>query len=368
MHTPTHLPRTRRAVRRVALIAAAAAVVLPVLGSGQAAQAQTAATPYQPGNPLGKVAWGIDNHDQIYRWYTAAGGTNKALLAKIARRPRVFWFHEGFSPAEVDDQVRRYIKLSQEGDENKLVQLATFRLWPRTQLGMHVPLTLADQAAYKRWVDQVARGIGTARAVVIVEPDLPLAYKAPNPEVRLRLAKYAVRKFDALPRTTVYLDAGSGDWLKPAATVRMLRAAGVAYARGFSLGATHYTALGTEIAYGTQVVAGLRAAGIPRRKFVIETADNARPFTYEQYYAKHPGGLFDNAEVCRSLIERRCSTLGVPPTTHVWRSGTGLAPHLKDKARAHVDAYLWYSRPWFVHYGLGYSRERALQLARTTPY
>lgn len=339
------------------------AAVLAVLGPGTTAQAHSTT------NPLGGISWGIDSHDNLYRHYEAATGTNKQLLGKMALRPRVFWFTDLVPAADVTRKVRDYITASQAGDPNKLVHLAVFRLWPDGEGAKHKPLSMAQRAAYRQWVDNMARGIGSARVVLILEPDLAVALQGWRPAVRLRLAAYAARVFAALPNTTIYLDAGDSDWLSPSEAAAMLRAGGIRYARGFSLGATHYAGTAAGIAYGAQIVAALGKIGFPRRHFVIDTSDNARPFTYRQYYAKHPRGWFDVAEICRTRTERRCVTLGIPPTTNVAALRWGLSATRRAQARANVDAYLWFSRPWMVYAAPAYfDLRRALMAARTSPY
>jgi endoglucanase len=89
---------------------------------------------------------------------------------------------------------------------------------------------------------------------------------------------------------------------------------------------------------------------------VIDTADNGQAFTWSQYYAKHPRGDFDNAETCRTRIETQCDTLGIPPTPN-----TGGAADV-------VDAYLWFGRPWLYRQASPFRLDRALAVARTTPY
>lgn len=345
------------------VLATILAGILAVLAPSSTAQAQPAT------NPLAGTAWGIDNHDYLYRTYAAATGTQKQLLGKIALRPRVFWFTDLVPTADITRKVRDYITASQAGDPNKTVHLAVFRLWPEGEGAKQKPLSLAQQAAYRQWVDNMARGIGSARVVMVLEPDLAVALQGWRPAVRLRLAAYAARTFAALPNTTIYLDAGDSDWLSPSEAAHLLRAGGIRYVRGFSLGATHYTGTGADIAYGTQVVAELARLGLPGRHFVIDTSDNARPFTYRQYYAKHPHGWFDVAETCRTRAERRCVTLGIPPTTNVAALRWGLSATRRAQARAHVDAYLWISRPWMVYAAPAYTDlQRALAAARTSPY
>lgn len=367
--TPARTSATPPAHRRLAVLVMVAAALLAALGPSMTSQTGSAATAAAPGNPLAVRPWGIDTHDALYRAYDAATGTQKQLLAKMALRPRVFWFTPNIRTRYLSRTVEKYISKSQAGDPDTLVQMAVFRLWPRSESRKNEPLSRADQAAYRSWIDTVARSIGSARVALVLEPDLAVSLKGWRPAVRLRLARYAARVFAGLPRTTIYLDAGASDWLTVPAAVNMLRAAGIRYVRGFSLGATHYTSTAAEIAYGTQIVAGLAKAGFPRRHFVIDTSDNGRPFTWLQYWAKHPNGDFDNAETCRTRAEHRCDTLGIPPTTDVAALRWALSRQRRTQARAHVDAYLWFSRPWLVYaYPAYFDLQRALAVARTTPY
>ena len=368
MRIRTHASATRPVHHRLTVLVAVLVALLAPLATGLPVEAQTARTPAASGNPLGGRDWGIDTHDIVFKTYDTSTGTTRDLLAKLALRPRVFWFTENVPASEIRGKIRDYITKSQAGDRDKLVQLAVFRLWPRTEHRRDEPLTLAERAAYRRWVDNAARGIGSARVALVLEPDLAVSLKGWRPSVRLGLARYATKVFAGLPRTTVYLDAGSSDWLGVPQAVSMLRAAGIRYARGFSLGATHYTSPASEIAYGTQVTAALAKAGF-RKHFVVDTSDSGRPFTWTQYWADHPRGDFDNAEHCRILSQRRCVTLGIPPTTNVWRPRRGLSPQRLAQARAHVDAYLWFSRPWFVYaYPAYFDLKRTLAVARTTPF
>lgn len=148
----------------------------------------------------------------------------------------------------------------------------------------------------------------------------------------------------------------------------MLLRAGIAHVRGFALGATHYDSTAANIRYGAELVRELEEAGVPGRHFVVDTADNGRPFTWTEYRTKHPRGDFDNAEVCRTRQERRCVTLGIPPTTAVARPRWGLPEDARDLALRHVDGYLWFGRPWLVRQAAPFSLQRTLGIARTTPY
>ena len=76
----------------------------------------------------------------------------------------------------------------------------------------------------------------------------------------------------------------------------------------------------------------------------------------------------DNADVCRTKAERHCVTLGIPPTTDVTNPRWGLSASHRVQATKHVDGYLWFGRPWLHRQADPFDLQRALGLARTTPY
>lgn len=350
-----------RGRRRFGPLALLVAVLLglPLVGlaSASPSTAQVVSPAVAGTSPL-TGPWGryLVPTDDAYHAYSTATGTDKALLAKIALRARVRWFGEWIPQRDVTSKIQHYIQVEQAGDPQRLVQLAIFRLWPNGgEPGKLRPLTLADQRAYRSWIRTAAAAIGSSRTALVLEPDLPVALTGWQPAVRLALTRYAARTFAALPRTSVYVDAGDADWLRVDQAVSMLRSAGVEYTRGFSLGATHYWSLEAQDSYGRAVVAGLTAAGIPDRHFVIDTADNGRPFTWPEYWAAHPHGDFDTAETCATTADVQCVTLGHWPT---WRV---IDP-------AHVDAYLWFGRPWLYKQASPWQLDRALAIARSTPF
>jgi endoglucanase len=312
----------------------------------------------------------------IYPAYEHASGTNKALLGRIALQPRAIWFAANLGTSRIGNDVRGFIADQQQGDPDALVQMAVFRQWPREEAGRGTPLSRAEQADYRAWIDQVASAIGDARVAMILEPDLgldavpnnPGDKRTADPAVRLGLVRYAAHRFAQLSRTTVYLDASDSDWLSIEKEVPLLTAAGIDDVRGFALGATHYSSVAENIDYGTELVKALAAAGHPDKHFVIDTADNGKPFTWKQYYAKHPRGDFDNAEPCGSAAETQCDTLGIPPTTDVADERLDLTDDQSEQALKYVDGYLWFGRPWLVRQASPFSLTRSLQVARTTPF
>jgi hypothetical protein len=150
--------------------------------------------------------------------------------------------------------------------------------------------------------------------------------------------------------------------------VSLLKASGQGVARGFALDATHYDSTASEIAYGSKVVAALNRAGVRGKHFVIDTADNGKPFTYLQYFAKHRGGDFDNAQTCTSKTATRCVTLGIPPTNQVGLARWHLPATDVPLAKKNCDGYLWFGRPWLFNQADPFEMSRALAVARTTPF
>jgi hypothetical protein len=352
------------------LLLALPALVAGLMVSPSAPPASAAGYAANPSNPLAARPWGVytGKSDGVYPAYQAAAGSDRALLAKVALRPRAIWFGPWTPAAQIAAKVRDYVTRTQAGNPETVVPLAVFRLWPYSESGKSHPLSAADLAGYRSWIDQLARGIGGSRVAIVLEPDLAVALGGWRPAVRMSLASYAARVLGALPHAAVYLDGSDSDWLPVAQAAAMLRAAGVRYVRGFALGATHYSGTAANIEYGSKVVAALAAAGVRGKHFVVDTADNGRPFTWSQYWAKHPQGDFDNAEPCRTRTETRCDTLGIPPTWRVADPAWHLGTRINRLAKRHADGYLWFGRPWLVRQSSPFSLARTLQVAATTPY
>jgi hypothetical protein len=171
-----------------------------------------------------------------------------------------------------------------------------------------------------------------------------------------------------LPHTTIYLDGGAADWLTADRAAWMLKQAGIAHVRGFALSGTHYDSTGSNVVHGRQILSALAHRGIPGKHFVVDTSDNSHPFTYAQYYATHPPGPYGGAEACTTKSERRCVSLGIPPTTNVTAAAWHLSAKVKRIARRSCDAYVWYNRPWLKNGTAPFLLQRTLNIARTSPY
>jgi len=359
--------------RALAVAVLVLAALLPfAAGPGRAVASDIPPVPLaqNAANPLAARPWGVYTGpaDSVYPAWQQATGADKELLAKVALRARVRWLGTWIPAGQIAAKIQQYVAQAQAGDPDVVVPMAIFRLWPHGEGAKSQPVTAAQQRAYRAWIDQAAAGIGAARVAMVLEPDLAVALTGWRPAVRMKLASYAASVFSALPHTTVYLDAGDADWLPVDRAVAMLTRAGVAKVRGFALGATHYGSLASEVGYGQQLVSALAEAGLGTKHFVVDTADNGKPFTFSQYWAAHPHGDFDAAQACRTTAETHCVTLGVPPTWQVANSRWGLSRSLRAAAARSADGYLWFGRPWLYRQAAPFLLNRTLQVARTTPY
>jgi endoglucanase len=327
----------------------------------------TQATTFE--NPLRGRRWGVyrGRADQAWAPYENATGTERTLLGKIALRPRATWFGAWTANADIRAKVDAYIANSSGGDPDVLVQMTVFRMKPWEHDACNRLPTTAEQDSYRGWVRRFAAAVGAQHTALILQPDGPFALCAPGgSKVPSHLIGYAARVFSALPHTSVYIDSGASDWPSddPKKAADILIPASVSHARGFALNSTHYVSTASDIEFGTRIVQELASRGVPGKHFVINTAQNGAPFRWSQKRTSN----FDNSPVCRSKIDTRCVTLGIPPTTSVASTRWGLGLTDRNRARAHVDGYLWYGRPWLYMQADPYLKSRALALARTTPY
>ena len=378
--------RPARRRRAVASLVAGASLVLAAAGASTLTAATSATsrpetgvrlTPTSTaGNPFVGRPWGVykGRADQTWQPYVESTGTRRALLAKIALRPKAKWFGGWISNAEIGTKVRDYITNAQAGNPEALVQMTIFRMKPWEHEACNRLPTTAEQASYKTWTDRFAHAIGSAHAVVVLQPDGPFALCAPHGStLPSQLIAYSARTLSAQPNTSVYIEAGAADW--PAAgrqggvdaAVKILVRAGVKYTRGFALNGTHYSSTPNEVARGAAITRALADKGIHGKKFVVNTSNSGHPFVFGAYTGSDP----DNAFVCASKTEPRtktCVTLGIPPTADVTNTKWRLPSTTRTQAARYVDAYLWFGRPWLYRQADPFVMTRALQLVRSTPY
>jgi hypothetical protein len=376
-------PASRRPSTLVPLLAGASLALGAVGASsladtpaGSSTRTAVVAVASGTGNPLAGRPWGVykGRGDQAWQPYANSSGTRRKLLAKIALRPKAKWFGDWIPAGDITSKVRGYITNSQDGNPDALVQMAIFRVKPWEHEACRRLPTKAEQASYRRWITNFAKGLGDAHVAIIQQPDGPFALCTPHgSQVLSRLVAYGTRVLSSHPNTSVYVEVGAADWPHAGAqggvgaAVKIAVRGGVRYARGVALNGTHYSATADEVARGAAIVKALAAQGITGKHVVVNTAENGHPFEFGRYTGSDP----NNAFVCATKHEpraRTCVTLGIPPTTDVadprWRLSAGT----NRLARKYVDGYLWFGRPWLYRQADPFVMKRALQLVRSTPY
>ncbi|WP_164519493.1 glycoside hydrolase family 6 protein [Nocardioides ferulae] len=379
-----HPRRDRRRPHRLAAALAAGALAIGVLttapssaGASRASTAPSASEASAPDerraragdNPLAGHRMGVYKGPMEQAWepYQRASGKKKRLLAKIALRPKAKWFGAWIPARDIAGKVRDYIENSTGGDPDVLVQMTVFRMVPWEQETCQRLPTRKERRAYKHWIRRFASAIDDTHTAIILQPDGPFALCAPGgSKVPSRLVAYAAEELSRPANSSVYIDVGASDWPKddPETAATILVRGGIEHARGFALNATHYVSVADDIEHGARVVDELARRGHPGKHFVVNTAQNGRPFLFGEARGSHP----NNAKVCATKRERKCVTLGIPPTTAVAAERWGLSAENRRRAREHVDGYLWFGRPWLHMQTDPFSMKRALAVARTTPY
>jgi endoglucanase len=239
-------------------------------------------------------------------------------LEVIASQPEAKRF--GTWTKDPQREVGAYLSRAHAQNAGAVPLMATYRL-KHLQCG-RVSDSPADEASYQRWYQQMAQGIGNARAVVFLEIDALITTGCLSHhglQVRLDEVRSAVDTLAALPHTVVYVDAGAADAFRSARMAKLLRIIDVAKIQGFFTNATHYDWTSKEIAYGAAISSKLGGT-----HFVVNTAVNGRGPLRPHNRVKHGN-------------EVRCNP-----------SGRGLGPKpTGDVPPGHpgLDGFFWIGNP-----------------------
>jgi endoglucanase len=143
-----------------------------------------------------------------------------AAMDKIARQPVASWMGNWNPNIAVDVETRVLFPTRAGG----LPVMILYNL-PYRDCGLYSAGGAGSAARYRKWIDGVARGTGSRRAVFVLEPDgLPQmsdCLNAKKRQERIEMLRYAVDTLTALPGAAVYLDAGHSAWM-PAAEIAPL--------------------------------------------------------------------------------------------------------------------------------------------------
>ncbi|MER6679871.1 glycoside hydrolase family 6 protein [Streptomyces olivaceoviridis] len=240
-----------------------AAVVVAALTAGAALTAtQAQATPTRDVlTPATKFY--VDPHSKAAKQALVDFGNgdvgNAVNMAKLASWPQAEWFTEG-TPDEVRGKVGELVHRARAVGRTPV--LVAYNV-PGRDCTQYSSGGAASSAAYRQWIDAFAAGIGTSKAVVVVEPDgaalLPEdCGPTTDPTGELTAARiadlaYAVKTLKAKPLTVVYLDAGNVQWRPVGEMAQRLLDAGVRHSDGFALNVSNTHPTDHNARYGTWI-------------------------------------------------------------------------------------------------------------------
>ena len=235
-----------------------------------------------------------------------------AAMDKIAAQPSAAWF--GDWNGRIDYDLEIYVRRHARSDA--LPEFVLYNV-PNRDCGQYSRGGATGPERYKTWIDRARKGIGSMRAVVVLEPDaLGLMDRCLTPadqRARLDMICYAVHTLESTPGAAVYIDAGHDAWLPAADMADRLKRACIADATGFALNTSNYRATEDLIRFGHEI-----SARVGGKHFIIDTARNGN-------------GPPQNAAGEAAWCNPDGRALGTPPTTN---TGDPL-----------VDAFYWVKPP-----------------------
>lgn len=271
---------------------------------------------------------------QVNQWRTSRPA-DAAELEKIAFTPQAIWIDDSFK----DVQAATRAIVTQVTSSGALPVLVLYNI-PQRDCGLYSAGGASSASAYRTWIAAIANGIGSRRAVILLEPDAAMAadcLSASDRSARFRLLREAVASLKSKSGISVYIDGGHAGWEAARIAASRLIEAGIAQADGFALNISNFQTNAKSVSYGADI-----SARVGGKHFVIDTSRN---------------GLGPGTHWCNPAGR----ALGSAPTTQT--------------NHPLVDALLWVKRPgesdgacnggpvagkWWPDYALGLAR-------RTTP-
>jgi endoglucanase len=210
-----------------------------------------------------------------------AATQDRVYRQRIGKYAQALWIiPEAYPTSQVRDVVRAYTKRAL--DARKTPMLTIYGI-PGRDCGSHSSNgALQTATEYRAWIRQIALGVRSQTAMVVVEPDaLPLfsssvAACPTKPEGWQGMLRYANKQ---LGRTDawVYLDAGHSNWTPYDDRPSFLKQSGIQYVRGFSTNVSNFRTTASEKVYASTLLAGLRKLGVKGKHYIIDTSRNGAP-------------------------------------------------------------------------------------------
>jgi endoglucanase len=253
-----------------------------------------------------------DPNSQAARWVAANPNDSRAsaINSRIGQIASGIWF-ANYQPSTVTAAVQAVTGPAASAGRTPVLVVYDI---PNRDCGGASAGGAPDLASYQTYVRNFAAGLGTAPAVVILEPDslaLQTCLSAADATARdsaIGTAVTTLKSADA--NAKVYLDAGHSAWNSASDQAARLNAAGVRGADGIFSNVSNFNPTSNEVNYDKSI---LSALGNPADLHaVVDTSRN---------------GNGSNGEWC----DPAGRTLGVTPTANTGDTS--------------IDAYLWVKPP-----------------------
>ena len=182
-----------------------------------------------------------------------------ALIAEMEAVPRAVWFTSG-TPAQAGQQVRQ--TMAEAAIERAVPVLVAYDI-PGRDCAQYSAGGALDQADYQAWISAFAAGIGTGKAIVILEPDAlgnepsdcggPSANYPFTDAERIAELQYAGAALESDPGVSAYLDGTHSAWQSVGTITQRLLEANVQDTQGFYLNVSNYQPTPELTDYGTWI-------------------------------------------------------------------------------------------------------------------
>jgi endoglucanase len=264
------------------LVTSARSAFRPVLlGAGVAALAGIALAAPGPmaaqataGSLPASTKFYVNPNSNVAQWVAAnSGNPDEPVIAKdIASQPQATWFTT-YNPATIEAQVSSLASAASAASQVPV--LVAYDIPNRDCGGASAggAPTIAD---YETWISNFAAGLGSATAIVLVEPDslaLQSCLSSSDASARdgaIAFAGHVIRTDD--PNAKVYFDGGHSNWNPAAQQAAALEAADVTSdANGVFTNVSNFEWTNDELYYGQQILTDIGDSSL---HLVIDTSRN----------------------------------------------------------------------------------------------
>ncbi len=221
-------------------------------------------------------AFYVDPQSNPMTWVRSHSDDPRAakIGTSIAAMPMARWF--GNWSGDVRAAVDRFVDAADAAHQVPI--LVAYDI-PDRDCGGASAGGASDAFAYRAWIEAFSRGIGSRKALVVVEPDstaqLDCFKTTEQRDERIGLLRYAVSQLRLnAPAADVYLDGGNAHWIAPAVMAARLDAAGLSEARGFALNVSNFYTTAESAAYAEALNAALMTQFGYARHVVIDSSRN----------------------------------------------------------------------------------------------